>query len=78
MMTCMGCGRQENRSEVAWYTVTVQVAGEAKSLAVCGEYARLLRLSDRGLLFGATTAIHMRFRKRVANALKGSVGGLYM
>lgn len=73
MVTCMGCGRREWAQDVAWQTVTITVAGEADSLALCGECASLLKVSDRGLLFGAKTAIHQRFRLRVADAMMREV-----
>lgn len=69
MITCIGCGRTEHAADVAWQTATITVDAESAHVALCGSCVRLLRLSDRGLLFGAKTAIHQRFRMRVADAM---------
>lgn len=66
MSTCIGCGRTEDAPDAAWLTATIAVASESDHVAICSTCVRLLHLSERGLLFGAKTAIHQRFRLRVA------------
>lgn len=69
MIACIGCGEQAYPDDVAWGTVDLRVGDLCDTVALCGACQRLLHLSDQGLLVGAKTAIHLRFRMRVGDAM---------
>ena len=67
-VVCIGCGTHAIPGEVAWATLTLSVGDRTTVCALCADCQRLLRLSPQGLLVGAQSAIHRRFRVRVMAA----------